>query len=121
MTERWTSEHVERLRRKAQEADGLGPFWKGMMLAALDAVEAERNLAGKFGVALMMIREGAAEPREFAARMLSDLPLPATDATLAERTRCASIARQWIKGAPTTTTENVVSAIAEAIEAGTEP
>lgn len=38
-----------------------------------------------------------------------------------ERHRCATIARQWIKGAPTTTTETVVGAIVEAIERGDVP
>ena len=38
-----------------------------------------------------------------------------------ERHRCATIARQWIKGAPTTTTEAVVAAIADAIESGVQP
>jgi len=38
-----------------------------------------------------------------------------------ERHRCATIARQWIKGAPTTTTEAVAAAIADAIESGVQP
>lgn len=35
-----------------------------------------------------------------------------------ERARCAAIARAWVVGSPTSTTESVVKAIAEAIDAG---
>lgn len=44
---RWRKEHVQRIRGKAVSAEGLGPFWRGVMLAALDAIDAERAVAGK--------------------------------------------------------------------------
>jgi hypothetical protein len=62
--------HIERIRQKTQNAEGLGPFWRGILLAALNSIDAERRLADTYGVALMMIREGCADPRGLAAEAL---------------------------------------------------
>lgn len=36
-------EHIERIRRKAMNAEGLGPFWRSILLAALNTIDAERK------------------------------------------------------------------------------
>lgn len=66
-----SAEHVERIRQKVKTAEGLGPFWRDILLGALNSLDAERTMADKYGLALMMIREGCAEPQQFAAKTLA--------------------------------------------------
>lgn len=62
--------HIERIRQKATTADGMGPFWRGIMLSALNCIDAERKRGDSYGLALMMIREGCDDPRGFAGQVL---------------------------------------------------
>jgi hypothetical protein len=38
-----SKEHIERVRQKATTSEALGPFWKGMLLAALNTIDAQRD------------------------------------------------------------------------------
>jgi hypothetical protein len=65
-----SKEHVQRIREKLETAEGLGPFWKSILHSALNCIDAERKLSDSYGLALMMIREGCADPQKFAGEIL---------------------------------------------------
>lgn len=93
-------EHIERIRQKANVAEGLGPFWRGILLSALDCIDAERKLSDSYGLGLMMIREGCAEPAKFAGEILGKNDPNGERATVALPEECAFC------GQPTTRTWN---------------
>ena len=49
-------EHIERVRQKGKVADGLGPFWRGMLLAALTAIDDLREANATTVDALKFVR-----------------------------------------------------------------
>lgn len=68
-------DHIQRIREKAETAEGLGPFWRGILLDALASIDAERTNNDRYRLALMMIREGCADPSDFAARTLTKVTI----------------------------------------------
>lgn len=67
----WGREHVERVRDKAKVADGLGDFWRTLMVSACNQLLASKKQTDAYGLALMMIREGCADPQAVAGDSLA--------------------------------------------------